>query len=181
MDLFLKGTDRWSASSLWTQTNMMSLATPLLAGGCGLAGMPAEGPAYGLLVPGGVACVSFGLFPKESLGIGSVVPHLSPAPSHLPVQRPEPGFISASLWSVPCSHSVNRAIINSQDARQPDSARRQEISPNYYIHIVSKAHFTASANLKWQVPTFHSKITIFVLFYYMVIFVHYSGYVNLVL
>lgn len=80
-----------------------------------------------------------------------------------------------------CSCSVNRAIINSQDARQPDSARRQEISPNYYIHIVSNAHFTASANLKWQVPTFHSKITIFVLFYYMVIFVHYFGYVNLVL
>lgn len=79
------------------------------------------------------------------------------------------------------SRSVTRAIINSQDARQPDSARRQEISPNYYIHIVSNAHFTASANLKWQVPTFHSKITIFVRFYYMVIFVHYFACVNWVL
>lgn len=95
-----------------------------------------------------------------------------------PVCRDLHWFISVTA-SVPCS--VNRAIINSQDARQPDSARRQEISPNYYIHIVSNAHFTASANLKWQVPTFHSQITIFVLFYYMVIFVHYLGYVNLVL
>lgn len=49
-------------------------------------------------------------------------------------------LICASLLNVPCPRSVNRAIINSQDARQPDSARRQEISPNYYIHIVSNAH-----------------------------------------
>lgn len=98
----------------------------------------------------------------------------------LGVQRPVLGLSpSLQVFPVPCS--ANRAIINSQDARQPDSARRQEISPNYYIHIVSNAHFTASANLKWQVPTFHSQITIFVPFYYMVIFVHYLGSVNLVL
>lgn len=96
------------------------------------------------------------------------------------VQRPVLGLSpSLQVFPVPCS--ANRAIINLQDARQPDSARRQEISPNYYIHIVSNAHFTASANLKWQVLTFHSQITIFVLFYYMVIFVHYLGYVNFVL
>lgn len=111
----------------------------------------------------------------------SVALDLQPKHAHLPhLQRDLSRVLSLRL-PAKCSRSVSRAIINSQDARQPDSARRQEISPNYYIHIVSNAHFTASANLKWQVPTFHSKITIFVLFYYMVIFVHYFGNVNLVL
>lgn len=122
------------------------------------------------------ACVYF-----LKVGAAHVLPSLSQHPHSQPgVQRPALGLSpSLQVFPVPCS--VNRAIINSQDARQPDSARRQEISPNYYIHIVSNAHFTASANLKWQVPTFHSQITIFVPFYYMVIFVHYLGYVNLVL
>jgi hypothetical protein len=44
---------------------------------------------------------------------------------------------------------------------QAESARRQEISLNCCIHTVTNAHFTASANSKWQVPTFPRKITIF--------------------
>lgn len=156
---------------------MTSLVTPqqCLAAGKGDSALARASGGLEVVTPNHTCIWFFKVEAAHLVSIFSQRPYFQPG-----VQRPVLGLSpSLQVFPVPCS--ANRAIINSQDARQPDSARRQEISPNYYIHIVSNAHFTASANLKWQVPTFHSQITIFVPFYYMVIFVHYLGYVNLVL